>query len=131
MYYPESTGYYRDDFSATEDDRDKALFIHEMTHVWQFQLEYPVIRAGLKVTRQGAKAYRYELTESGRICDYNMEQQGEIVSDYYMICVLRKPSMVWNPANINNSLDLLASTLEGLLINPASKDNLPNNMEVS
>ncbi|MNF54700.1 hypothetical protein D3C84_361360 [compost metagenome] len=33
MYFPESTQYYRDDFSNSFDDRDKALFMHEMTHV--------------------------------------------------------------------------------------------------
>ena len=125
MYYPASTKYYRDDFSNTDDDRDKALFMHEMTHVWQHQLGYSVKRKGMTVTSRGEAAYRYILTENGVFSDYNMEQQGEIVSDYYLICVLGNPRRVWNGANVSKSPDLLATTLESFLENPADKAHLP------
>ncbi|URS63628.1 type VI secretion system tip protein VgrG [Pseudomonas sp. Y39-6] len=126
MYYPSSTGYYRNDFSATDDDRDKALFIHEMTHVWQYQLGYPVKRMGLVVTSRGAPAYRYALTEQSVLSDYNMEQQGEIISDYYLICVVGNPHGVWNERNFTKSPALLASTLESFLKKPADKKHLPS-----
>ena len=125
MYFPESTALYRDDFSSTSDHRDKALFIHEMTHVWQHQLGYAVKRHGLTVSSQGAKAYRYALSESGTLSDYNMEQQGEILSDYYMICVLGQPHGVWDPANANKPPALLATTVADFLRNPADKSHLP------
>ncbi|CRM65181.1 hypothetical protein [Pseudomonas sp. 37 R 15] len=104
--------------------------MHEMTHVWQYQLGYDVKVAGLKVTSKGAKAYKYQLTEGRGLSDYNMEQQGEIVSDYYMICVLQKPSSVWNPSNSTKSPVLLAKTIESLLLDPASKTNFPQTTDV-
>ena len=125
MYYPVSTGYYRDDFSATASDKDKALFMHEMTHVWQYQLGYSVKLMGLFVTSRGAPAYRYALTETSALYDYNMEQQGEIISDYYVICVLGNPSAVWSASNSSKSPELLAATLESFLRNPADKKHLP------
>jgi type VI secretion system secreted protein VgrG len=125
MYYPVSTGYYRDDFSNTASDKDKALFMHEMTHVWQYQLGYSVKLKGLLVSSRGASAYRYTLTETSVLSDYNMEQQGEIISDYYLICVVGNPSAVWNPTNSSKSPELLAATLESFLRNPADNKHLP------
>jgi type VI secretion system secreted protein VgrG len=125
MYFPESTNYYKDDFSNTGDNRHKALFMHEMTHVWQYQLGYPVKKAGVTVTRRGAAAYEYALTRYRTLSSYNMEQQGEIISDYYIICVIGDAHAVWNSANYAKSPELLTSTLEGFLNNPADKSNLP------
>jgi len=125
MYFPESTEYYRDDFSKTESGRYRALFMHEMTHVWQYQLGYPVKRAGMTVTSRGAEAYEYVLTESRVLADYNMEQQGEIISDYYIICVEEEPMWVWNENNINNRPSLFKSVLRKFIENPADKDSLP------
>lgn len=105
--------------------------MHEMTHVWQYQLGYPVKRAGLTVTSRGAEAYEYTLTNSGKFSDYNMEQQGEIVSDYYMICVVGNSRAVWNESNSTKSPGLLASTLSAVLKNPADKTNLPSKVKKS
>ncbi|MCX2897801.1 hypothetical protein [Pseudomonas mandelii] len=88
MYFPASTEFYRDDFSADDEDKYKALFMHEMTHVWQYQLGYAVKSAGVTVTSRGDDVYKYALSETGTLSEYNMEQQGEIISDYYIICVL-------------------------------------------
>ena len=124
MYYPPSTDYYRDDFSATEDDRDKALFIHEMVHVWQYGLGYALKWNGLLVSRRGGEAYEYEL-DGRSLNKYNLEQQGEIISDYYVICVLRNPLGVWNPRNYDKSPELLASVLSDFLNNPSDVRHLP------
>ncbi|WP_223533285.1 DUF2345 domain-containing protein, partial [Pseudomonas sp. GL-RE-20] len=125
MYYPESTKYYRDDFSSTKDDRDKALFMHEMTHVWQYQLGYPVKKKGLTVSSRGAEAYEYSLFNDGKFSNYNMEQQGEIISDYYIICVVGNPLGVWDQKNVGKSPELLSATLGSFLNDPSSKKNLP------
>lgn len=125
MYYPESTKLYRNDFSVTGKGRDKALFMHEMTHVWQYQLGYPIKKAGLMVTSQGAKAYEYSLSEGRRLSDYNMEQQGEIISDYYMICIELDLEGVWNYKNKNNSPRAFEAVLSDFSYNPADKRNLP------
>jgi type VI secretion system secreted protein VgrG len=125
MYFPESTNYYKNDFSNTGDNRHKALFMHEMTHVWQYQLGYPVKKAGLTVTSRGAAAYEYTLTRYRTLSSYNMEQQGEIISDYYIICVIGDAHAVWNSVNYAKSPELLTSTLESFLSKPADKSNLP------
>jgi hypothetical protein len=125
MYFPESTELYKDDFYNSDDHRDKALFMHEMTHVWQYQLGYPVKKAGLTVSSRGAEAYRYSLKKNGKLSDYNMEQQGEIISDYYMISIEGKPGSVWNRSNTGMSRELLTTTLEKFLANPFDKSNLP------
>ncbi|QEY71491.1 PAAR domain-containing protein [Pseudomonas denitrificans (nom. rej.)] len=125
MYFPQKTYLYSDDFSSTNDDRDKALFIHEMTHVWQYQLGYWVKWHALWVTSRGASAYEYQLNPSKKLSNYNMEQQGEIISDYFIICVLKKPESVWNSANQTKSPTLLQSTMQDFLKNPSDISNLP------
>jgi len=52
-----------------------------------------------------------------------MEQQGEIISDYYMICVENVPRSVWNR---NKDRDLLATTLSGFIGKLSDKSNLPD-----
>jgi Rhs element Vgr protein len=125
MYFPESTKFYRDDFSATDRGRDKALFMHEMTHVWQYQLGYSVKKHGLTVSSQGAEAYKYTLSANMTLSDYNMEQQGEIISDYYMICVESDPDSVWNYSNRSNDPGMLMLVLQKIMLNPSDKSNLP------
>ena len=76
---------YLDDFSARTDS-DRHWFMHEMAHVWQHQLGYPVrlrgaIRLGL--------SYDYELSAGLSLCDYNMEAQAELLSDYFLLRFLQ------------------------------------------
>jgi hypothetical protein len=125
MYYPENTGFYRDDFSKTDSHKDKALFMHEMTHVWQFQLGYPVKKAGVTVTRRGADAYKYKLSPERAFAGYNMEQQGEIVSDYFIICIKNEPGSVWDLANRGKDPAALRRVVQKVLDNPHEKSNLP------
>jgi len=125
MYFPESTELYRDDFSNPDRSRYKALFMHEMTHVWQYQLGYPVKKRGLTITRQGLKVYEYSLSVDKSLSDYNLEQQGEILSDYYMICILRRPQSVWDRVNQYNEPSQYASTLREFLKDPSATSNLP------
>lgn len=121
MYYPDAI--YQYDFGDPAIDISyQALFIHEMTHVWQYQMGYPVKRKGMTVTIHGKSIYKYNLTKKSRLCDFNMEQQGNIISDYYMICVKRD---IDNAYNSRVDSDLLYSVMDPFLRSPRDKQHLP------
>jgi hypothetical protein len=79
----------------------KAWFIHEMTHVWQYQKGYPVgtIGTDLQVKRIVVDPYKYDITASipdgngseifVTFQNYNMESQAEILCHYYVLFVLK------------------------------------------
>jgi hypothetical protein len=80
-------GCYSDDYSA-ESTSYQGLFIHEMTHVWQFQNKIlaPMVEAVKLSVKHGfnyAAAYDYKLDAAKDLLDYNMEQQASIVQDYF------------------------------------------------
>lgn len=108
LYFHESR--YREDFSlATE--REQHWFMHEMAHVWQFQLGYPVMWRG--AIRLGL-SYDYDVSPELRLCDFNMEAQAEVLADYFVLSCLHK-------------LDagMYADMLRDFLDNPCSPANLP------
>src|SRR5262245_52979446 len=79
---------FRDDFSTS----NAAVFVHEMTHVWQFENGMDLIAQGLaefaKYNGAYEKAYAYTLAATGRdLVDYGMEQQASIVEDYFELSV--------------------------------------------
>lgn len=64
------------------------LFIHEMTHVWQYQNHVldPRFEAVKELVRHFGRysdVYPYKLDKSKDLTDYNLEQQADMVSDYY------------------------------------------------
>lgn len=101
---------YREDFSLAP-EAEQHWFMHEMAHVWQHQLGYPVrlrgaIRLGL--------SYDYELSAELQLCDYNMEAQAELLADYFLLRFLRGGDAgVYDPA------------LGGFLEDPANPCHLP------
>ena len=81
------------DFS-TEKEYLKIWFMHEMTHIWQYQLGYSVTWHGFWIAVTGGyiggRAYKFDPSDSKdsrdlnkTLSDFNMEQQGEIISQYY------------------------------------------------
>lgn len=79
------------DFSLASDG-GKHFFIHEMTHVWQYQNGQAVLaRAGTSQVLVelpsriglGNGAYPYELDVRKNLLDYGVEQQASIVADYW------------------------------------------------
>ncbi|WP_239951784.1 hypothetical protein [Dyella terrae] len=112
---------YRDDYSQGT-DADRRLFMHEMVHVWQFQMDYPVKRKALTVTIHRASAYRYTLTPNSRLSDFNMEQQGNLMSDYYMICIYRRAQSAYNP---HTHPAYLYQVMQPF-VNPTDPRHLPN-----
>jgi hypothetical protein len=96
-------------------------FIHEMVHVWQHQLGYPVrlrgaIRLGL--------SYHYELCEGATLADYNMEAQGDLLADYFALKFLHHPPIVRQRRHAHQ-LDLYEHVLAGFLADPGDRESLP------
>jgi hypothetical protein len=113
---------FKEDFSSARAD-DRHTFIHEMVHVWQCQLGYNVRWHGLQ---RWKLKYEYALSHDGRLCDYDMEQQGEIIADYFALSVLKDPTVVrdWVYADMER-LPLFESVLQDFFKNPSDKNNLP------
>ncbi|SDB91114.1 type IV secretion protein Rhs [Acinetobacter boissieri] len=75
---------WSDDFSKT-DVYMQSWFIHEMVHVWQVQYGLAVIRRAIFNRR-----YTYVLSAKKRFLDYGIEQQAQMVQDYFLACSLGK-----------------------------------------
>lgn len=88
------------DFSV-ENEQEKIWFMHEMVHVWQYQLGYSVTWHGFWIAVTGGyiggRAYRVDRSDykdpndsskdspdlHKTLPDFNMEQQAVIVSEYF------------------------------------------------
>ncbi|MBV8157233.1 MAG: hypothetical protein JO278_06230 [Dyella sp.] len=65
----------------------QAFFIHEMTHVWQHQCGVNVLRRGIGEQIRhflGFNQYRYRLEPGKPLTAYKLEQQGDIMRDYFL-----------------------------------------------
>lgn len=124
MYF--NPDYYKDDFSLLP--ADQHWFMHEMVHVWQYQLGYWVKLHGLllhpgKLWGLLGDPYQYELKPGDKLQDFNMEQQGDIIADYYC----------WSTGNATRSasgrrvtrIDIYKSVLSDFLSNPNDRKLLP------
>ena len=90
-----STTIWCADFSdPTVSDDYRGIFIHEMTHVWQYcHGDTKIFSAAWLYARHLGdyeKAYPYDLSDSDDFSDYNIEQQASIIEDFYYV-VLGKP----------------------------------------
>lgn len=112
---------YRDDFSR-EGNGGKLFFIHEMVHVWQYQLGYGVLLHGALLALRGGyirrRAYRYEAHAGGVLSDFNMEQQGDLIAHYFGARQLAIPAYV-------EKLPQLQQILQQFLHDPADRSLLP------
>lgn len=80
---------YRDDFSKCSNSM-QSHFIHEMTHIWQYQnrVIHPVWGAAKEMLKHKfnyASAYKYEINTSKDFIDYGLEQQACILGDYFSL----------------------------------------------
>lgn len=73
----------RQDFSTAPLD-EQAVFVHEMTHVWQAQRGVNLLLAKLRAG-DGAQAYAYRISANRDFADYNIEQQAMIVQDAFVV----------------------------------------------
>jgi len=121
IYFPDLI--YSDDF-LREDLDLQHLFIHEMTHVWQYQLGYNV-----KLTRgpRPNMSYDYVRDDVRLLHDYNMEAQGDILADYFLAAFRNSQRLQNDTAHHTVHYDLvrLERTLSRFLASRGDKSNLP------
>ncbi|MGA0605900.1 hypothetical protein ACO2Q0_07855 [Phenylobacterium sp. VNQ135] len=74
----------RPDFAAADTPLPvQAVFVHELTHVWQAQHGVSLLRAKLKAG-DGAAAYAYDLSAGPAFTDLNIEQQAMVVEHAFL-----------------------------------------------
>lgn len=96
-------------------------FMHEMAHVWQHQLGYPVrLRGAIRIKL----SYHYELREGATLADYNMEAQGDLLADFFALKFMRQPRLVRQRRHAHQ-LELYEQVLARFLADPSDRDNLP------
>lgn len=108
------------DFAAGS-EHARHWFMHEMVHVWQHQLGYPVwwrgaIRIGL--------SYAYELAAHKTLADFNMEAQGDLLADYFVLKFLQS-STAMRQQRYAHSLALFETVLAGFRRDPGECRHLP------
>ncbi len=113
---------YREDFSK-EDDYRKHWFIHEMVHIWQHQLNYPVkIRGAIRLGLD----YKYVLLANKKLADHNMEAQGDLIADYFVLKFLDSTEAMAQQ-KYKNSQKTFEEVLGDFFKNRKSPKNLPGN----
>jgi hypothetical protein len=95
-------------------------FMHEMVHVWQWQLGYPVMLRG--ALRLGL-TYRYQLAPGRRLGDYNMEAQGDLLADWFALRWLDQPGA--RRQQDAGDAAIYEEVLADFLRDPASGTHLP------
>ena len=96
-------------------------FMHEMVHVWQHQLGYPVrLRGAIRI----GLSYDYTLRPERTLADYNMEAQGDLLADYFVLDVLRQPRAM-RQQGYRDDAALYRQVLAAFLADPASRAHLP------
>jgi hypothetical protein len=72
------------DFSGPEVPlRTQAVFVHELTHVWQAQNGVSLILAKLRAG-DAAESYAYDLSDDRAFADLNIEQQAMVVEHAFL-----------------------------------------------
>jgi hypothetical protein len=111
---------FEDDFSGRS-HRLQHWFLHEMTHVWQHQLGYPVRTRG--ALRLGL-SYVYRLAPGRRLRDYNMEAQGNLLADWFALKFLEDADAMAQPQHAAH-LALYEQVLGDFFLDRNSQKNLP------
>ena len=121
MYFHRSC--FLDDY-AEASIAGKHWFMHEMVHVWQHQLGYAVRLRG--AVRLGLP-YHYDLAAGNSLADYNMEAQGDLLADYFVLKHLQTVLSMRQP-RYAHSVVLYEQVLADFLARPASRTNLPRDV---
>ncbi|CAI0893352.1 hypothetical protein [Serratia entomophila] len=90
---------FREDY-AMESAGFQHWFIHEMAHVWQYQMKMNVF---LKGSMSWAATYEYSLPNDKTLADYGMEQQASILADYFLL--VRFSREEWRRNKLMKGLD--------------------------
>ena len=72
-------------------------------------------------------SYAYTLTAGRHLCDYNMEAQGNILADYFLVKFRNAQSEVYEAryARFPNALPLYENALGPFIADPKDASNLP------
>ncbi|WP_151743145.1 zinc protease, partial [Acinetobacter sp. TUM15113] len=107
IYLPKKAYDRNPDFSLAPGE-DRHWFIHEMTHIWQFQLGTPNAWYGLKQLCKGGYTSLVDSADSGadelkaydtdilgrdagkKFNEFNFEQQGRLVEFWFDACYLQE-----------------------------------------
>lgn len=112
--------HFKEDFS-TASFVDMLWFMHEMVHVWQYQLGYFVrLRGAIRI----GLSYAYKLSPEKVLSDYNMEAQGNLLSDYWALKTFQQPPSMWE-MQYKNEIGLYEKVLAKFISNPKDEGNLP------
>ena len=90
---------YRENYSH-ESLAYQALFIHEMTHIYQYQQKINVVLKGALLqsayflSLRKYNPYKYQFNPNKSFSHYNIEQQGDIARDIFL---KRIPNIILNP----------------------------------
>lgn len=125
MYFNPDKKYFKEDYSL-EDISMAHWFMHEMTHVWQYQLGYWVkLRGAIRI----GLGYTYTLSEDKKLSDYNMEAQGNILADYYVLKYTGTPFIFTqsspDPIYSKSDIPLYEEVLSDFIIDPSNPKSLP------
>lgn len=121
LYY--SKVEFREDFSSpTVGAAELQMFMHGMVHVWQFHLGYPVMLRGLdRITL----TYKYQLAPDRELGDYDMEQQGNLLADYWaFVRGNGTPYKLYAKQHVND-FELYKKVLARFIADPKDRRNLP------
>lgn len=111
---------FLDDY-ACGDPRMVHWFMHEMVHVWQHQLGYAVrLRGAVRI----GLSYDYDLAPGKTLADFNMEAQGDLLADYFVLKHLGSSAAMRQQRYAGN-LPLYEELLADFLADPRSVKNLP------
>lgn len=106
---------------AAGDPPAQHWFVHEMAHVWQHQLGYAVrLRGAVRI----GLSYDYELAPGKGLADFNMEAQGDLLADYFVLRYFGSTATM-RQKQYAGSLQLYERVLAGFRADPASRANLP------
>ena len=117
---------YKNDFSKASLS-SQAHFLHEMTHVWQYQnkVKHPVLSAAKDMVKYKFNynaAYAYTPSEKKDLTTYNLEQQACIIQDYFLMKRGVHPQRVKNymvgPEAFQKTQKDLSKMLRHFLNNP-------------
>lgn len=115
------------DFSLRGNDA-KIWFIHEMAHVWQRRLGYPLVRCAIGTAITGGysslwDAYAYDLLgkDKGKLLgQFNHEQQAAMIAHYYSLQYLNYVPHKFD----TNQRNELYSVLKDFIQDPTKKSLL-------
>lgn len=109
-----------------------ALLIHELVHIWQYEQMGAVYMPRALAAQASSVGYNYggvaglqnALDETGDLRSFNLEQQGDIVADYFRIKNGRRPE--WGNGKTGD-LDVYAAIIRPALVNsPDSRNQNPS-----